>query len=120
MPLHQVVFSWAYNDAQSLGNARRNGVFACRLVSLGVRLNFKKTIHKRSIMDTAQKKAGPHDSLSRGEQASNKQRTHVVRRQFDQSYLDPDSIKSALVSGQWMDPIGTIHDADDDPVEAYR
>lgn len=78
------------------------------------------------MSDEAQKQAGPASSLSRLETAWNKKLTHVKRRQFNQSYLNPNSIKSALVAGdglapgQWMDPIGTIHDADDDPLAAYE
>ena len=50
----------------------------------------------------AKKIAGPVDSLSNAEKQVNKRRTHKVRRQFDQSYLDPDSTKSALVTGdEW-------------------
>lgn len=54
-------------------------------------------------MDNAQKKAGPANSLSRTETQANKRRTHKVRRQFDQSYLDHDSTKSALVTGAGLD-----------------
>ena len=51
-------------------------------------------------MDQAKKKAGPPDSLSQRQVRANKRRTHKVRRQFDESYLDPDSTKSALVRGE--------------------
>lgn len=50
--------------------------------------------------DQAKKKAGPADSLSRREKQANKRRTNVVRRQFDQSYLNPAGFKSALVTGE--------------------
>jgi len=50
-------------------------------------------------MDKAKKKVGPAESLSHAETQANKRRTHVARRQFDQSYLDPYSAKSALVTG---------------------
>ena len=50
-------------------------------------------------MDQAKKKAGPAHSLSRTETQANKRRTHKVRRQFDESYLDPNGPKSDLVRG---------------------
>lgn len=52
------------------------------------------------MSDQAKKQSGPIDALSRWEKKANKKRTHVVRRQFDQSYLDPTGFKSALVTGE--------------------
>ncbi len=55
-------------------------------------------------MDAAQKKAGNPHSLSKRETQVNKRRTNVVRRQFDQSYLSKEGTKSALVTGDGLEP----------------
>ncbi len=63
-------------------------------------MGFYHQPQKGKIVDQAKKKAGPPDSLSQRQVRINKRRTHKVRRQLDESYLDPDSTKSALVRGE--------------------